>query len=480
MKVFILGGGPAGLALAQGLAEDTGVGFELFERQNTLGGLAQTLQWGEHGAHDLGPHKIFTLDDKLMRRVLDLLPPGDWLERPKRSQIWIKGHFLPYPPSPFSLINVFGKRVFVRMVSDYGTAQVRARLPHAEPKTFGADLRLRVGATLFERLFKPIAVKLWGDPDTLDVKLSRGRVQTPNLVEVLQRVLGLKTSSSSFEALTFRYPRGGLGQLWAAIAKRCEGKGTLNTGVEVVHIRHAGGRITGLTVKKLADGSLHEHEVGPEDRVFSTLPMTVLLDAMVPAPDPSLRARAERLLTLNDLLLVFLKIDKPSLFDDSWVFVPDPDVAFHRVSQQRSFDPGMTPGGSIVCCEVMSHALRPWSDKDDQSLRDAVVQGLHTLGYQGFAVEDFRVIRLPRSYPVYRSDFQGDLDAVLQAMDGIANLRTIGRQGAFNYIGTLDAMDIGYGAARWLKASAATSSPQSGTATWATERERTSHYPVLD
>jgi hypothetical protein len=37
----------------------------------------------------------------------------------------------------------------------------------------------------------------------------------------------------------------------------------------------------------------------------------------------------------------------------------------------------------------------------------------------------------------------------LAGIDHIENLRTIGRQGAFNYIGTLDAMDIGYGAARW-------------------------------
>jgi hypothetical protein len=61
---------------------------------------------------------------------------------------------------------------------------------------------------------------------------------------------------------------------------------------------------------------------------------------------------------------------------------------------------------------------------------------------------------------------------MLGELDNIQNFRTIGRQGAFNYIGTLDAMDIGYGLASWYCNRASSS--------WAEERRRTSRYPVLD
>jgi hypothetical protein len=82
---------------------------------------------------------------------------------------------------------------------------------------------------------------------------------------------------------------------------------------------------------------------------------------------------------------------------------------------------------------------------------------------------------LRSSYPVFRPGFEAALSDVLAALDAIGNLRTVGRQGAFNYIGTLDAMDIGYGAARWYLARR----PDASDA-WESERERTRHYPVLD
>jgi protoporphyrinogen oxidase len=176
--------------------------------------------------------------------------------------------------------------------------------------------------------------------------------------------------------------------------------------------------------------------------------------------------------TLNDLLLVFLKIDQKRLLEESWVFVPDPNIAFHRISEQESFDPSMTPNGSIVCCEIMSSEERPIGRHSDAELVQEVLNGLDAMGYDGFDVLDQRVIRLPRSYPVFRPGFQVALKEILSELDALRNFRTVGRQGAFNYIGTLDAMDIGYGTSTWLSA------PES--VSWVEERERTSHFPVLD
>lgn len=89
-----------------------------------------------------------------------------------------------------------------------------------------------------------------------------------------------------------------------------------------------------------------------------------------------------------------------------------------------------------------------------------------------------RVIRLPRSYPVYRVGHEPVLAEALACLDEIPNFRSIGRQGAYNYIGTLDAMDIGYGCAAWLTAGQRGERPVDQA--WQSERERTTHYPVLD
>jgi protoporphyrinogen oxidase len=226
------------------------------------------------------------------------------------------------------------------------------------------------------------------------------------------------------------------------------------------------------SIRYLAGGKEGSVDIGRDDFVVSTLPLslnTKLLSASLPPHLPDL---SEKVLALNDLLLVFLHVDRPSLLDESWVFVPDPEIVFHRLSEQESFDPAMTPNGSIVCCEIMSSNCRPLAARSDDDLSEAAKKGLVDMGYQGFRVLGQRVIRLPKSYPVFRRGYEAGLTELLQALDGFDNFRSIGRQGAFNYIGTLDAMDIGYGFVDWLSTGRQRS--------WSEERARTSHYPVLD
>lgn len=470
MTVYILGGGPAGLAVADGLADQGEVNFMLIERGATLGGLAQTLRWDGVGLHDLGPHKIFTLDDGLMRRVMSLLPAEDWLTRDKVSSIYMNGHFLPYPPSPFSLAGVFGLPTFMRLVAGFGFARLRAFAGSNEPQTFEEDLTARLGTPLYRVLFEPIALKLWGPPSALDVKLSKGRVQTPSVIEVIARLLKLK-SSSEFEALTFRYPKGGLGRIWAAIESKVRTRGKFELGKTVSGLALDGDRIRTIHLSS-KDGAQESLNVGADDFVVSTLPIALTTELLGSALPSDVLKTARDIVALNDLVLVFVHTDQANFMDDSWVFVPDPKIIFHRVSEQESFDPGMVPSGSIVCCEVMSSAARPMSAKPDQELIDRCVADLRTMGYKDFQVLAARVIRLPKSYPVYRVGYEAGLAHVTDALDRIKNFKTVGRQGSFNYIGTLDAMDIGYGFARWYK------DPSS--ASWQSERARTSHYPVLD
>jgi protoporphyrinogen oxidase len=282
-------------------------------------------------------------------------------------------------------------------------------------------------------------------------------------------LIGLQ-KSSEFEALTFRYPKGGLGRIWKAIEAKAAGHGEFRMGCTVTGLDSEQGVIK--RIRYVCNGAESVIELGADDYVVSTLPLGLITKILAPSLPAHIPALAEKVVSLNDLLLVFLHVDKASLVDESWVFIPDPDIAFHRLSEQESFDPGMTPNGSIVCCEIMSSAGRPFADKTDDALCQAALKGLADMGYKDFKVLNQRVIRLPKSYPVFRTGYEAGLAELIGVMDGYSNLRSIGRQGAFNYIGTLDAMDIGYGLAAWLNDGRKQS--------WQKERERTSHYPVLD
>ncbi len=469
MTVYILGGGPAGLALALGLAEMDRMDFVLIEAREQPGGLAQTLHWQGIGKHDLGPHKLFTLDPELLARVRALLPRDQWLIRPKTSRIFLAGRYLDYPPGPGSLLRAFGPIAMLRMGMGFLAARIRPGKAK-EPQTFECDLRNRLGGPLYEYLLQPIASKLWGDPRLLDAKLSRGRVQTPSLADLARRLLG-REEKTAFEAKSFLYPRGGLHRLWQALREQTERRGRFLLGQTVQHLGVHQNRVTTIQLSQTNGNGREQIRLEKGDFLFSTLPLIKLPEFFGNAFPPALAHRIRDHLPLNDLILVFAHLASPSLFPDSWIFVADPGIAFHRISQQAAFDPDMTPDGGIICCEFMSHERRPLSRMADEALQNAALEGMQKLGFHP-RIQAWKVIRLPRSYPVYRPGFQGPLQESLDHLDGLDNFRTIGRQGAFNYIGTLDAMDIGFGAARWYR--------NRDTNDWSAERRRTELYPVLD
>ena len=233
----------------------------------------------------------------------------------------------------------------------------------------------------------------------------------------------------------------------------------------------AQGRIKSIQVRDLESNQIKTLRIADDDYVVSTLPLSLNARFLKSQLSDKALDVARNVVKLNDLVLVFLHIEADELTENSWIFVPDPEIIFHRLSEQNSFDESMVPSGSIVCCEIMSSDQRPLADKSDNELVEACLAELVKLDFSNPTVKQSKVIRLPRSYPVYEVGFENRLSALISEFDALPNFKTIGRQGAFNYIGTLDAMDIGFGAAEWII---------DRDKDWQIERERTEHFPVLD
>jgi hypothetical protein len=466
MTIYILGGGPTGMAVAQGLMDSGNFDFVVFDSSSQFGGLATTIKWEGVGLHDLGPHKLFTLDDKLMNRVRSLLPPDNWITRKKVSSIFMGGKFLPYPPSPLSLIGIYGPFKFLRMSIGFLIAKLSLPL-RKKPVSFEEDLMGRVGPQLYQILFEPIAKKIWGNPKELSLKLSEGRIQTPSIMEILSNLLG-KRKVSKFEALTFEYPKGGLIGLWNAIV----GAGkelNFRAKARVSNMEIRDKRISKFELK--TSEGIEEISLGHDDFVVSTLPITQTYGMIASYMEENLLETAIESIVLNDLALVFFHVDTSELFSESWIFVPDPDIIFHRVSEQNSFDPEMVKQGSIVCVEVMLTGEKERYVDRESALIAECKEDLKKLTKVNFSVTASKVIILKNSYPVYKVGFEKPLENIISQLDSLENFRSVGRQGSYNYIGTLDAMDIGFGFTRWYN---------DFKSDWESERLRTNNYPVLD
>lgn len=466
MTIYILGGGPTGLAVAQGLIDSGNYDFVVFDSSSQFGGLATTVNWNGVGLHDLGPHKLFTLDEKLMERVKSLLSPEKWITRKKVSSIFMGGKFLPYPPSPLSLIGIYGPFKFFRM--SFGFLMAKLATPvRKKPISFEEDLKGRVGSQLYQILFEPIAKKIWGNPKELSLKLSEGRIQTPSILEILSNLVG-KRKQSKFEALSFEYPKDGLIEIWNAIVGNGkESNFRLNVRVSNMEIKNK--KISKFELK--TPEGIQEITVDVDDFVVSTLPITQTYGMLASSIEENLLHLADGAVVLNDLALVFFHVDTPELFSESWIFVPDPEVIFHRLSEQNSFDPGMVKYGSIVCAEVMLTGEKERYLNLNDELIAACERDIKKLTKSNFSTLASKVIVLKNSYPVYKIGFEKSLERLISQLDSLENFKSIGRQGSYNYIGTLDAMDIGFGFTRWYS---------DFKTNWESERIRTSNYPVLD
>ena len=397
----------------------------------------------------------------MVNRVENLLPKDQWLIRDKKSTIFINKSFLPYPPSPFSLLKAFGLISFIKMNIGYFSALIKRIFSKKKNDTFKSDLVSRLGLTLYKLLFEPLAFKLWGDPEFLDSKLSKGRIQTPSITEILFNLF-MKKKKSDFEAKNFKYPIGGLNKIWEAIINKSNKFGKIYLNTKIIDLKMQDNKIKEIkTSNKI-------FELKEKDFVISTIPLGLTVSFLSKYFD-DIQSKFNESVFLNDLILVFLNLEQEKLLKESWVFVPDPKIIFHRISEQNSFDPSMTKKGSILCCEIMDTRLKKLEKYSDNDLIELVTKDLKIMGYN-FNIKKSKIIKLKKSYPVYINGYKNKLDYVLNKLDAISNFRTIGRQGSFNYVGTLDAMDMGYGIAKWYF----------DNSNWSEERLRTNYYPVLD
>ena len=74
-NIVIIGGGPAGLTAAYELLKDNNGEFNVtvLEESKVLGGISQTVRYNGNRM-DIGGHRFFSKDDRIMKWWSDLMP----------------------------------------------------------------------------------------------------------------------------------------------------------------------------------------------------------------------------------------------------------------------------------------------------------------------------------------------------------------------------------------------------------------------
>ncbi len=427
--VAIIGGGPAGLTAAYELQKHSKAHHPVvFEESDQVGGISRTVVYKGY-RYDIGGHRFFTKVkpvEALWKEVL----PNDFLKRPRMSRIYYRSKYFAYPLKPFNALINMGAYESCRILLSYAKWQVR---PSQDESTFDQWVTNRFGGRLFWHFFKSYTEKVWGIPcNEIRADWAAQRIKNLSLKKAIWNAIsGANDTTSLIEK--FDYPRLGPGMMWETFRDRVvEAGGEVRMEQRVKKIHRDDRAIRAVEVENVADRSTY---IFSADQFISSMPITALVENMVP-PAPAPVREAARNLKYRDFLIVTLILKKRDLFPDNWIYIHSPEVKVGRIQNFRSWSPEMLPDDehSSIGMEYFCNEGDDLWEMDNAKLLKLAEKELRKLDLVGDAeVADGTVIRQPKAYPVYDHEYADALRTIREWLDNFPNLQAVGRNGMHRY-----------------------------------------------
>lgn len=430
--VAVIGGGPAGLTAAYELQKHSGKHTPIvLEAGRIVGGIART-ECHNGFRFDIGGHRFFTKVkevEHIWREVLG----ADFITVPRLSRIYYRGEFYDYPLKLFNALSNLGFIESIRI----GLSYARWRMfPHRNENTFEEWVVNRFGRRLYRHFFKSYTEKVWGVPCTeIRSDWAAQRVKNLSLFKAVWQALGgANTATSLIEE--FQYPRLGPGMLWERMSDMIEERdGDVRRESFVRRVMHENGRVTGIEIDEvLPDGKPNRYVLKAE-HFINSMGLRDLVECMDPPPPAHVQAAAQKL-KYRDFMVVTLVLDHSDPFPDNWIYVHSDSVIVGRIQNFRAWSEDMLPepDRASIGMEYFCNESEPiWSTPDEE----LIALGARELEKIGLApassVIDGAVIRQPKAYPVYDSEYADALPVIREWLDGFENFQTVGRNGLHRY-----------------------------------------------
>jgi protoporphyrinogen oxidase len=300
--------------------------------------------------------------------------------------------------------------------------------------------------------------------------LAKARVSAPNLLSLIKASI-LKESKPELSADFFYYPKKGIIQLSENLARGIEknkGRIILNKKVSQVF----------WDEKKGFEYATIENN-GREEKIkadifISSMPMPDLIKSMSPKPPKNVQDAANSL-RFNSLILLYLIIKKPKALESNWIYFPEKKFLFNRISEQKGMSEFSCPESkTALCIEFTSTKEISFNNLSAEQLFEKILPDLESIGIcKKEDVEGVFLKRIQNVYPIYSLNYKKNLSTILNFLDSIPNMITIGRNGLFNYNNMDHCIDSGFKAAKKVYLNKSKEE-------WATERESFYNYKIID
>jgi protoporphyrinogen oxidase len=363
-RVVIIGAGPTGLAAGYRLQELGHDDWVILEATDRVGGLATSFT-DEHGfTYDIGGHVMFS-HYSYYDELVDKLMGGDYTELEREAWVWMENRFVPYPFQN-NLHDLQPQTVFDCVMGLVEAQQRNLIEGTRRPEHFHRWVLDTFGQGIADHFMLPYNFKVWATPPELMNHVWIGeRVSVVDLAGVLRNVLLGEDQRSWGPNNTFKYPlRGGTGHLYDQLRTYVDDH--LVTEMPVMTV-DADSRVV-----HTADG-----QTFPYDVLLSTMPLNKLIASMPAAP--AAVADAVGGLHWSGSHIVGVGVDRPADSTKNWIYFPEPDVPFYRVTYLSNYSPYITPGPDQTLF-LTETSRSPHKPEPADTIVERVIDGLERTG----------------------------------------------------------------------------------------------------
>ncbi len=427
-RVLIIGAGPTGLGAGLRLMELGHTNFRVVDRHPYMGGLAASFTDEAGFTWDIGGHVMFShydYYDQLFTRFMG----EEFSLNDRESWVRMFDRWVPYPFQ--NNIRYLPKQAAYECLSGLIKAQTgQGKIKsHKDATNFGEFIDAVFGEGIAAHFMRPYNFKVWAHPPEMMNKEWIGeRVAVLDIDRALKNVVLESDDFGWGPNNQFKYPlKGGTGEFYRRMGDELGAHLVLGTTVTAIDVD-----------KKTVtydDGTSEGYDI-----LISAMPLDVLYrDVLVGDVPDALRARATELKHSSGYMVgVGIKRTCPST--KSWMYFPEDNCPFYRVTYLSNYSPFMTPDMSgkneeyySLLCEVSESAHKP---VDGEMVLEETIAGLENAGLlepgERADICNTWVYRAEYAYPtpsVDRDEILSDLVPWLEARE----IYSRGRFGMWKY-----------------------------------------------
>jgi len=474
-NIVVLGGGITGLTVAWELSKIPGFRVAVIEKEAYVGGLAATIKRkidGNEVSLDLGSHRLHESSEPGVFDLIQELCGGLLLKRKRDGLIFIRGKYLRYPPSAFDILFSSGMVDGMKMIGDFLGARLLRFFTGSSYSSFESFVKNQVGKELYERFYKPYALKLWGiPPEHISYEPAVNRMRKFSWQTVLQE---FKKRILRGEENYYFYPAHGIGALSEAMKEKfLVNGGRIFLSAQIQKIKTGPGGVE--SVEFLNQRGVREKLQA--DTLVSTIPFGELYrlagQSGVKDSLPSFD------LKYRGLRILYLFLNDTVHHPNETFYFPEPDLLIGRVSEISKYSPSLNQNTrhSILTIEIpCSEDDRIWNVSDGalSELCLTELRKIKILRKEVFNVAEVFSVKEKFVYPVYELEWNQKFCRVYDALNSIRNLYMVGRSALFLHCNIDHCMAMGMRLARLFAAG------QCSKETWARQTKKFSEFKIRE